>query len=382
MPDRDGFEDIEDHWVIDWLNEAKAEDRLLFRTLDAEKRGIAGQRLGALLRLEADEISVGAAGEMAGLTRSAFHTVRRRWDASHELSAVVPFATRRSRGAAIDLGDVTAAVLDGGLESREIALARDLIQKEPQLSNGALGRKLAVRLADGSHVNGMARLVQRVRHSLRLQPEALRRMYGRSLIVDNTAIALLVEGSDGPECSVASLVTERASGLVLAGEVSMRADAPRAFRNAVRRASAGVRELELDVRAPGPFGCIVVMPPGVSAPDAPCTEDNDESEFAYVDSGPRRYGTRTISTLGSRIARIRLVPRYTEPGTGIPKLEWGHYREPLSVTDADGVLQLEIGRWNKRILPRLEACGLAGSGGGMGQLSATLRSLAAQLPKG
>lgn len=382
MPDRDGFEGIKDGRVAAWLDGAKAEDRLLFRTLDGEKRGVAERRLGALLRLDGAEISVGKAGEMAGLTRSAFHTIRRRWNADQALAVVVPFATRRSREAAIDLNDVTAAVIDGGLESREISLARDLIQKEPQLSNGALGRKLAEQLADGSHVNGMARLVQRVRHSLSMKPEALRRIYGRSLIVDNSAIALLVEGSDGPECSVASLVIERASGLVLAGEVSKRGDAPRAFRDAVRRASSGVRELELDVRAPGSFGCVVVMPPGVSAPEEPRTENNDESVFTYIDTGARRFGTRTISTIGSKIARIRLVPRYTEPGTGVPKLEWGHYREPLSVSDADRVLQLEIARWNKRILPRLEACGLAGIGEGEGQLSATLRSLAAQLPKG
>lgn len=319
-------------------------------------------------------MSVGEAGELANLTRNAFHVLRGRWSAERSLASVVPFAGRRPRRAVIGDRTVESSVLDGGPVSREIEAAKQLLMERPDLSNGALGRLLAERLADGSHTNAMSRLMQRVRRTLRLQPDAIRSTYGRSLVVDHSAIALLVLGPDGPECAVASLVLERASGLLLAARVSSRDNASTALHEAVRLGSLTLGDSPLDVRAQGSAKVTVVMPPGRPAPIN--TDWPSQTEMAtcdYVDQGARRYGARTISTIGARIGRIRLVPRFTAEGTGLPMMEWGHHRTPLEVSDANEIFEKERIAWNSPILPRLEAAGLAGSINSRGGISDMLR---------
>ena len=70
----------------------------------------------------------------------------------------------------------------------------------------------------------MVKLVRRMRHELSLQPEALHKGYGRSLLVDLCALGIMVADADPIEVPLAGFVVDRTSGLVLAAKVARRKD--------------------------------------------------------------------------------------------------------------------------------------------------------------
>ncbi|MEL7682521.1 hypothetical protein AAG602_15260 [Citromicrobium bathyomarinum] len=363
-----------------WLKNLSDSDALLLRTMPEDRRSATLRRLSALLALDEGAVGVVEAGEAAGMARSAFHKLRKRWERSPSLVSVAPYATRSARGSEISRASIReVASGEDGAHPPLLGLVREILLNDGSMSNGQVARFVRDADPDAPEQQTLVKLVRRMRQELSLLPEALQKSYGRRLLVDLCALGIIVAGTEPAEVPLAGFVVDQASGLVLAAKVARREGMWTALEGAIRKARTVLREDGLDV-VRETDGVATVVVPDISVEAAKGFRSR-VAPIAYIASGERRFGQRLVSVVGRRIGRIELKSAYTLPHTGVPGKIEGPFTVPMSMEDIEALVEAEIGHWNEPILARIRSSGLdtVSPGRDRGSIDATLTLIEAQL---
>lgn len=375
-----GEELSDDPRASKWLKNLSDSDALFLRTMPEDRRSATLRRLSALLALDEGAVGVVEAGEAAGMARSAFHKLRKRWEKAPSIVSVAPYATRSARGSEIS-GSRIREVASGedATDSPLLALVREVLLNDASMSNGQAARFVRDADADAPEQQTMVKLVRRMRHELSLQPEALHKGFGRRLLVDLCALGIMVADADPIEVPLAGFVVDRTSGLVLAAKVARREDMWSALEGAIRRARTVLVRNELDVVRDTDAVATVVVP-SIEAHVAKAFRSR-EAPIAYIATGDRRFGQRLVSAVGRRIGKIELKSAYTKPGSGVPSRIASPFSVPMSMQDIEALVNAEVAKWNEPILTRIRASGLdtMAPRGDEGSIDATLVLIERQL---
>lgn len=345
-----------------------AEARIL-RSLTAQRREKVMARLRALLDIEdARRTNANAHVDMrskataAGLTTDGLFALRRKWEASRSLASIAPYLGRAER-------QPTQRDDDDPI----VIAARTLIAVEPGAPDSVLASKL--RQEFGTGLPNMIRLVRRLRRDDATDPDRIGRTFGRSLLVDLSAIDRVTLGQP-PAPIVCAVVIERASGLILGFAVEKSdGDTVAAQAMAARDATVFVSERRLDVA--GDFAAVeLTIGDGFFAPEAFASAERlkEEGVDLRVNSvGPRRYGQRLVSQLGKRLGRLWWRPRFTAPGSEPSMADVGN---AIAVGDAAVLVASEVERHNTEIFATLSEGGVTpGWGIPDGAMVSSLRRL-------
>tara|TARA_R110000751_G_scaffold2018_18_gene10744 strand:+ start:515180 stop:516355 length:1176 start_codon:yes stop_codon:yes gene_type:complete len=355
-------------WIVDWPDRIPKDQSALLGSLRDEDRAIVTRRLDALAKLARDEITVSEAGDVAGVSRATFHRIRKEWNESRSIAALVPFLARKGRPDTLaKVETISTDPTDGGgrlgeagvadeIDQAEIVeWARTLVRRKDtlKLSNGAVARILLKSFDERISRPAATRLVQRLRREDRLDPGRLRSAYGEQLLVDFTAIGIHIEGAFGSQIALANVVLERASGLVLAANVCDRQDACHAQRVGLSEAIEFLSARRLDVGGESQPRIKFVSAEG---PDGACNQGLVEalkSELGAKNfklSGERRFGRSLVSIIGPRIGRIEIRSAATCRAAPLPTLRSGFFTRPMGLKEAGHVFRREIDLWNETVL--------------------------------
>ena len=303
-----------------WADGLPQTERVEWASVPDARRAAVLQRLRALLSLEAGDVRIGEAADLAGLSRQAFHKLRSRWTQERSIRSVIPY---RFKAADVPDGDGAG----GGLPLDTKALSSDsattlaiaLIEEHPAESNGRLGRRLRGSLDHRISLPTAVEAVRRARHLVALDPGALAKAFGRSLLIDFVGVRVDGVSVDTDRVVVAALVLERASGLILGFRAGDRDDMARLQTEAVRDALETIGDQGIDVTGSEPANCRIVLP------DPEYDFDRDERADRLRDllghdrvfaDGVRRFGVRTTSVIGHKVGRVRFFSRIGEGETG------------------------------------------------------------------
>ena len=380
-------------WIEGWPDRIPKDQGALLKSLRDEDRAIVTRRLDALSKLARDEITVSEAGDVAGVSRATFHRIRREWSESRSIAALVPFLSRKARPDTLDMADATASdrVGAGGNHARApgvvesgqadiVDLARALVRGEDgrHLSNGAIARILLESVGERISRPAATRLIQRIRREDRLEPDHLRVAYGEQMLIDFTAIGILLEGAHGCEIGLANVVLERASGLILAANVCDRLGACDAQRVGLSDALRFLSMQRLDIVGNNRPRMKFVAAEG---PDGACNHDVRDalrSELGPKNvklSGERRFGRSLVSIIGPRIGHIEIRSAATRRSAPLPALRSGFFNRPMGLEEASHVVRHEVGLWNEPIQDAIAKAVPAENRSECGRMAAGLSSL-------
>ena len=343
-----------------WPAGMPPEEQAEWSSVPTSRRESVLQRLSALASLEAGDLNVGSAAELAGLSRQAFHKLRRRWKTERSIRSLTPY---RFREQAKTVAMIESPAVDhsktGQSSDPFLAEALKTITDDPTDSNGSLGRQLRERLNEAISQPTAVELVRLARRLTALDPELLEATYGRSLLLDFVGVRIDGVVVEGDFMTVAAIVLERASGIVLGFAVGKR-EAMRTLQiDAIRGALDTLSRHHIDIETTRSVGCRIVVPDIVPMTE---TEPLVARLHALLDRkrvyarGMRRFGVRTTSTVGHKINRVRLFSR-------IGKGETGRTFRPHRINSEGPKLQpeefallarSEVERYNEPLLARVQ----------------------------
>ncbi len=352
-----------------------AETRLL-RSLTAQRRSKVIARLRALLEIEDARrtnpnahVDLRAKATAAGVTTDGLFAIRRKWEASRSLASIAPYLGRAER-------QPTQRDEDDPV----VVAARALIATMADSPDSVLASRL--RQEFKTAIPNMIRLVRRLRRDDATDPDRIGGTFGRSLLVDLSAIDRVTIGPPAVPI-VCAVVIERASGLILGSAVEESGgDTIAAQTAAVRGAIAFVSRHALDVA--GDIAAVeLTVGDGPDADRAFATAGRMKLEGVDLrvnSSGPRRYGQRLVSQLGKRLGRLWWRPRFTAPGSEPSKADRNN---AIAVADAAVLIAGEVEEHNGEILAALAEGGIVpGWGNADGAMIAALKRVLAVLGQG
>lgn len=325
------------------------------------------RRLAAILTAE-QEVRPGLAAlaAQAGVDRSVFFGLRRRWREHRSLRVLTPFAATPLRGA-VDRGGSKAA----------LPIVRRLVAGSPDfVSAGEIARHVVRETREAVSYKAALRLVRRERQASATDAEYLVRNYGRTVLLDITAIDLPLSGPE-PAVAIAAFVIDRSSLIVFGAAVGEREDMWPLQSLAIRRARDLLADQQLDRILPSDdvFVEMVLADAGTnngivgSGPPAP------RPGLEVVAMGPRRFGRRLSALLGGRLGAVRLLPATTATGLLGPRTVGGRH-SPVTVEQAAELLDAAIVEHNAARIAALRAAADANMAlvrdGGMGDVLAEL----------
>lgn len=343
-----------------WQNGLPPEEQAEWSSVPKDRRDSVIRRLSALAALEAGEVNVGSAAALAGLSRQAFHKLRTRWENERSIRSLTPYRFRE-RTQTVTKNDKPVVGRSEASQSPDPFLAKALktITEYPAETNGRLGRRLRKTLDEAISQPTAVELVRQARRLTALKPELLEDTYGKSLLIDFVGLRMDGVAVEGDRVTVAAIVLERASGIVLGLSVGDREAMPALQIDAVRGALETISRHQIDIETTRPVGCRIVVPD---------IEHTTETELrvarlrdlltpkrVYAD-GMRRFGVRTTSIVGHKINRVRLFSRI---GQG----ETGQAFRPYRVNSKSPKLQpeefallarSEVERYNEPLLARVQ----------------------------
>ena len=351
--DGDGAERL---FGLIWKDGIPERERVIFDGLPAEVRAEALARLEAAWRAENGEDWEPLAQGL-GLGRSAFYNLRRHWR-ERSLEGVIPFARQAPRRVetAPDAPVRRRArdlLVEDGLTSGNTELARRLVE-------GAGPDDVIGGGSEQTRLQWAERLIRHERRALASDGGYLRANYGRRMLVDVTAVSIVLE--DEGELAVAAFCVDVASGLVLGTAIGRLSTATELQRSAVDDAWRFVRRHWAD-RAPGVWprcGLHLMLPPDA---DGSVSEDglrSVTSDLMVRRPGRYAFGGELVQLLGPRIGRIPLAPRRT---LAVDRAPFSSSRRTVELPgpEADALLRREVLRHNDPVLRAIASGGVFAS---------------------
>ena len=345
-PDAD---DVERLFGLVWEDGVPERERVIFEGLSTDDRAEVLARLEAVWRAENGEAWKPLARTL-GLGRSAFFNLRRHWR-ERSLEGVIPFARQAPRR--------IETAPDAPIRRRARRL---LIEDGLSCGNAELARRLVEQAGPDDEIGGGSaqtrlqwaeRLVRHERRALARDGAYLRVNYGRRILVDVSAVSIVLEGER--ELAVAAFCVDVASGLVLGTAIGRLRTTLELQRSAVDDAWRYVRDHAAD-RASGvwpPCGLHLMLPP---ATDGPVRDDELRAVTSeLVVRGPGRYafGRELVQLLGPRIGRIPLAPRRTLAVDSVPFSDNRRIVE-LPGPEADALWRREVLRHNDPVFRAMQ----------------------------
>ncbi|MEJ7777019.1 MAG: hypothetical protein WKF52_06520 [Sphingomicrobium sp.] len=328
-----------------WPDGVPTEERALLFSLSEDRAKDLLRRLAAVLVAERpDQTSMNELAQSAGVSRTLFFEMRRRWAQRRSLSSLTSF----KRVAARD-------VVHRGQGPEIAQLAADLVRTTPDyVAAGVVAREVAREVRNPNAYRAALRHVRRLRQQAGTDPQYLSMNYGQVIIIDMTAVC--VRRGPGPKLALgdAVFVLERASGLVLAATLISNDDPIATQRSAAKQAIVFLADQIID-RSGTDLHCAETELVVADAPSAVTERLNEELEsdpnVRVVDQGARRFGERIVSRFGSRFGRLEFTPRSTGKNrqTGLSE------QVPLMpVPYAEAILASEVAHHNEPLLSALQ----------------------------
>lgn len=328
-----------------------ADDSAVLRALDDGQREKFRLRLAALLAVE-EGYSNKDASMIAMVSEPTLFRLRREWKDSRSLRSIAGLATRAKRGHARGTAHAQARKLAKTMASKP---------KFASLSLTAFARSIVEAVGNEIKIDAATTIAHEVRRELRLRPDALARDYGKHVFLDATAISISLHVPDAsPQIAILALVVESASGLVLGARIATEATAGIAQLQSIRDARAFLRTSRADVarKLRTNFDAVIAPDTDLQAVILARQLSGRFGEDHVDHEGPRRFGRRTIATLGPTLGPFRLLPGSTVHGkaerAGMRKLG----RSPLYHDEAETLLQTFVVAHNADLLRRLRDAGV------------------------
>lgn len=339
-----------------WPEGPPASELLVFEAVPPEKRQEVLHRLELAWRGE-QGVRWDALAPTTNLKRAAFFNLRRGWR-RHGIAGVIPHGAQKARAVAAPaehpLRTSARALLrnDGG-RSRNVDIARSLM---------GFGEDFHRR--DLANLQRAERLVQHERRALALDHDYLIDAYGRGLLLDLTAVSIMLDDAN-PAPAVVAVVIETASGLVLGSEIGHRSDVVALQRAAVKMAAEFLCAFRADrlIEEGEQADLHFTVPPSVDADNIPLAGIRAVVRNLNLGMpGGFNYGMALVQLIGPRIGRMVLAPRST---LAIDGIEYAKTRmiQFLELDQARVAWQREVLRHNGPVLDALSATGLINGAG-------------------
>lgn len=308
-------------------------------------------RLTALAQLEAGKTTK-EASEIASVSLPTMFRLKRAWkdEKNRSLTSIAGFSGRKKRGT--DTSErfnharfLAKLMLQSGPGPRSVNDFAELIYLQ---SDQSISLKAAERIARDALSDKM------------LLSENLARRYGRDIVVDAVAVSLVIEdtfdaGTLSKELALLALVLDRASGLVLAAEVTRECDAVRSQYAALASANWFVRDKRAEAQWLEPARIHVTVGPAADpyAPNFAARLKTLLGERQVKSDGPRRFGRAAKEILGSSLGPLMLLPGSTESGKVATAHARAIGREPVTVRKAKDIVSTIVDEHNEPLLERL-----------------------------
>jgi hypothetical protein len=356
-----------------WPEGVPAAEMIVFNAVPARDQPEVLRRLEVAWRGECGE-KWDALASKIDLKRAAFFNLRKSWR-THGIAGVIPNGSQRGRSVIAPDDDplwtgATAMLRFQGGGARNVDIARSL-----------LGHKLTSSGKDMAELQRIERLVQHARRALARDPEYLQEAYGSGLLIDLTAVSIVLADPD-PTPAIVAVVVETASGLVLGSRVGHRDDASELQHAAIRIALQFLDEHRADRhRKKKSVALGLTLPPSRNKDDLQLEELHAAvRSLEFGMPGGFNYGQALTQLVGPRIGRMILAPRSTLAIDGAEYLR-KRIAPVLELDQAISNWDREVLRHNQPILEVLKATGLVdGEGSPDAALARTLRAAAAALP--
>jgi hypothetical protein len=343
----------EDLISLIWPNGMTDREQIVFNGLLPSKREVVLKRLEAVWRAENGEPWEPLAASI-GLGRAAFYNLRKAWR-EQSIEGVIPYERRAARS----------------LETPEDApirrLARNILRSADLASGNSLtARRLLNEAGDDATIGGATqqtrlqwaeRLIRHERRRLALDPQFLQKNFAKRIILDLTAIPIVIEGDE--ELAVVAIVMDTASGLILGDCFGTIDDAAELQLVATRIALAFVEDMRpgLSYDYTGYPDLDLILPPSRDAINPPASLLAASRSLEIRAPGTYAYGQQIVQTVGPKIGRIPLAPRKT---LSVQREKFARSRKvaDLDPIEASAFWQREALRHNEPILLALEKAGL------------------------
>ena len=353
-----------------WPDGIPQRDRVILDGLLPDRRAEVVARLNAVWRAQNGE-PLAPLAEGIGLGRAAFYNLRQAWQ-ERSLEGIIPNARRKPRRMKSALDSPVRALarsllIEDGMTSRNLDIARKLIE-DPVGNEEIVGKTEQIRL------QWAERLVRHERRTLSRDTEYLRNNFARRLVIDLTAVSILLAGND--QLAVVAVVLDAGSGLVLGSALNRLETAVEIERAAVEEAHRFVTRNKVDGPLEPGQACDLdfMLPPGTSG-----SEDSRELREVTRKLDLRRPGTygfgqELVQLIGPRIGRMPLAPRKTLSIAADPAVLRRKVVE-LDPLQAGAYWDREVLRHNEPVLAALQAADILGSGVREGRMTAVLSAV-------
>lgn len=353
-----------------WPDGIPQRDRVILDGLLPDRRAEVVARLNAVWRAQNGE-PLAPLAEGIGLGRAAFYNLRQAWQ-ERSLEGIIPNARRKPRRMKSALDSPLRAlarslIIEDGMTSRNLDIARKLIE-DPVGNEEIVGKTEQIRL------QWAERLVRHERRTLSRDSEYLRNNFARRLVIDLTAVSILLAGND--QLAVVAVVLDAGSGLVLGSALNRLETAVEIERAAVEEARRFVTRNKVDGPLEPGQACDLdfMLPPGTTG-----SEDSRELREVTRKLDLRRPGTygfgqELVQLIGPRIGRMPLAPRKTLSIAAHPAVLRRKVVE-LDPSQAGAYWDREVLRHNEPVLAALQAADILGSGVREGRMTAVLSAV-------
>lgn len=353
-----------------WPDGMPPRDQVVLGAVPEDERSRLLDRLEAVWRASRGE-PLAPLAKLADLKRAGFYNLRKAWE-RNSLSGLIPHESRSGRGTVVEIDDPLRALARTLLTERPLArnvdLAKALMDGRPDLLPETAGPHGAL-----STLQRLERLVREERSRLVLDPQYLKGAYGAGLVLDLTAVSIVLDEEPRALCVVA-LLMEMASGLVLGSALGRAADGIGLQRSALEGGLSFLRRRKADV-APlegAPPDLSVVLTDGVDADRfseamSPCTGVMHVGRV-----GGYSFGSFAGQIVGQRIGRVPMNPRRTlDIG---PDAFMETRRAPVvSMEEARAIWTKEVERHNEDRVEALAKAGIVDGASSDGRLAVLAR---------
>ena len=355
-----------------WPEGISVRDRVVLDAIPKEQRGRVLDRLEAVWRAELGE-PLGPLAEFVGLKRAGFFNLRRSWSKERSLAALVPHETKSPRRISAPFDDPLRALaaqwLKEGPGRRNVDIAKLLLDHEESLKCETPQSALAA-------LQRMERLVQHTRRDLASDPVFLRRAYGGGIVLDLTAVSLVLD-EEVRTLAVAALLIETASGLIIGSALGRQCQASALQRDALESGITFLNSRRADLplaRAPAPdVGLMLATeadPGGIERALKPHVR-----ELVIGRIGGFSFGQQAVQIVGPRVGRLVMNPRRTLK-VDVDDFLITRTAQLVSLKQAEATWVREVQRHNAGRLDALTEAGIiGGSGHSHGRIATVLQAI-------
>ncbi|WP_375393486.1 hypothetical protein [uncultured Sphingomonas sp.] len=349
-------------------------DRVVLDAVPAAGRRQLLDRLEAVWRAEQGE-PLGPLADLAGLKRAAFYNLRVAWRA-HSLAGLVPHDTRSGRR--VDVGDDSPlrkeaeTLLRANPLSRNVDVARAMIDANPELVPDDAGPNHGLTV-----LQRLQRLVGDERRRLTADAAFVRAAYGGELVLDLTAVQIVLDGAER-SLAVAAILMETASGIVLGSALGMKDDGRSLQRDAL---IAGLSFLSLNSADLPPLRDVTpglgwMLPPDIEPDSLVGLVEPHVGELMAGRAGGFSFGQQVLQIVGPRIGRTPLNPRRTlTADMEIDEYLKRRVAPVVTLKEARAIWAREVERHNADRVSALTKAGIVSAGVPDGRLAAVIRAV-------